>query len=47
MYIYIKNKNHMIRVFNTKVKRNSKIRTNLAYFIYLFTTNLFRMPGKA
>ena len=29
------------------LKRNSKIKTNLVYFIYLFTTNLFRMPGKA
>ena len=27
--------------------RNGKIKTNLVYFIYLFTTNLFRMPGQA
>ena len=33
----------MIRVLNTEVERNSKIKTNLVYFIYLITTNLFRM----
>ena len=37
----------MIRVLNTEVERNSKIKTNLVYFIYLITTTLFRMPGKA
>ena len=37
----------MIRVLNTEVERNSKIKTNLVYFIYLITTNLFRMAGKA
>ena len=37
----------MIRVLNTEVERNTKIKTNLVYFIYLITTNLFRMAGKA
>ena len=47
IYRYQQNKNHMIRVLNTEVERNSKIKTNLVYFIYLITTNLFRMAGKA
>ena len=37
----------MIRVLNIEVERNSKLKTNLVYFIYLITTNFFRMPGKA
>ena len=37
----------MIRVLNTEVEWNSKIKTNLVCFIYLITTKLFRMPGKA
>ena len=37
----------MIRVLNTEVERNSKIKTNLVYFIYLIPANLFRMAGKA
>ena len=31
----------MIGVLNTEVERNSKIKTNLVYVIYLVTTNLF------
>ena len=32
----------MIRVLNTEVERNSKIKTNLVYFIYLITTTIRR-----
>ena len=44
---YQRNKIHVIRVLNAEEERNSKIKTNLVYFIYLFTINLFRMPGEA
>ena len=45
MYTYIHTYLHTYIYIYTYI--HSKIKTNLVYFIYLITTNLFRMAGKA